>query len=197
MFFHRASRRMRKLVEENARLKEENARLGHEYHRLLTESRALSELVYVDELTTVFNRRWLRQIWKQIMSMGVDLGVIFVDVDGLKMINDLYGHRTGDRAIAHVAGVIQSFCGGNVCRYGGDEFLALTVDVDPEAIAQKIISAVRQPMSLSFGKLSLTVSIGVFRTLPGDGSSLTSMIECADQAMYQAKRGGRDQIVIM
>jgi diguanylate cyclase (GGDEF)-like protein len=126
------------------------------------------------------------------------LAVIFVDLDKFKDINDAYGHLAGDAVLQTVAERLKH---GNrdedtVSRYGGDEFLCLLTHVheqsDIEAIAAKMLRAIRAPCYVSVPdvgvNLSLDASIGI-SMFPKDGATSHALISSADRAMYRAKQG--------
>ena len=124
---------------------------------------------------------------------------MFCDVDGLKAVNDEFGHSAGDvllRAMAaRISGAVRSR--DTVARVGGDEILIVLDGVhgveEAAAIANKVRLAVKDPLAVDGGEIRPTLSIGVTVALPGEG--VDAMITRADQAMYQAKRSGRDQVV--
>lgn len=142
----------------------------------------------VDELTGMRNLRWLREWWSELQDPGNVIGaVVFVDVNGLKRVNDTYGHKTGDRVIAHVASaLIASGCYG--VRYGGDEFLMLIPSGwDVEGTISKVIDCMAaSSIPTRDGHVVVTASFGVRILDPSH--DLWRMIGDADTAMYEAKR---------
>jgi diguanylate cyclase (GGDEF)-like protein/PAS domain S-box-containing protein len=128
------------------------------------------------------------------------LGVLFIDLDRFKVVNDTYGHLTGDHLLQQTASRLRKCLRetDTLSRIGGDEFVALIPDLDgrqdAEAIARKILSELAEPFSLGSEPFRTSVSIGV-AVHPGDGSNEEELIRNADLAMYQAKRKGRNGIV--
>jgi len=129
---------------------------------------------------------------------GASLGVLFVDADRFKAVNDTFGHPTGDRALRMVG---QSIAGGLrrgdlAIRWGGEEFLALLPDVDAVTLGS-IAERVRMLVEHSWiqqgsDRVRVTVSVGA--TLARPGESIAALLERVDAHMYASKRGGRNQV---
>src|SRR4051794_3756521 len=123
------------------------------------------------------------------------MGVMFIDLDGFKPINDTYGHEVGDRLLIALASRLQDGLRGSdtAARFGGDEFMVLCEDVagqqDVIGIAQRILRSVAQPFVISGERLSVVASMGIAIT-DGNGDTAESMIRNADAAMYGAKQQG-------
>ena len=176
--------------------------------RDVTERRALedklSHMAQFDSLTGLPNRALFMDRLETAMARALRsrraLGVMFLDLDGFKAINDTLGHRAGDEVLVQVA---QRLASGvrrtdTVARLGGDEFTVLLEDLsDPEeaplAVADKLLEALRAPMMASGRPVSVTASIGLAlhppEARPFDASELLSR---ADSAMYDAKRAGKN-----
>lgn len=152
-----------------------------------------------DQLTNTPNRLLLQdrftQGLKQAHRLGHQLGVLFIDLDHFKAINDTLGHAAGDEVLKQVSLRMQQSIRSSdtVCRYGGDEFVlllpVLASNADAAAIAAKIIQAVAQPMQIEGQLLRLGLSLGI-ALYPADGDSMAALTAAADQAMYQAKALG-------
>jgi diguanylate cyclase (GGDEF)-like protein/PAS domain S-box-containing protein len=127
---------------------------------------------------------------------GSVVGLLFVDLDGFKAVNDRYGHDRGDALLLGVAGILARSvrASDTVARFAGDEFVILLQDVgsadNAEGVAQKVLDTLRQHEA-GLGVDSVTASIGI-SIFPGDGQSGEELLECADQAMYRAKRRGKN-----
>jgi diguanylate cyclase (GGDEF)-like protein len=169
----------------------------------------LKQLGMTDSLTGLANRRYfderLREELMRAARYGAPVGCLFIDIDSFKVINDTYGHQTGDRALAAVAACVrqQVRLGDTVARYGGEEFAALLQGdrADALTVAERVRLAVeRLALQDDQGEpIALTVSIGVAaRTVngtPADAVTLgRAIMDEADRAMYQAKRNGRNRI---
>lgn len=142
----------------------------------------------IDELTGLYNLRWLREWWAGLRRPSDTVGaVVFVDVDLLKRINDTYGHKVGDRVISHVASVlISSGCYG--VRYGGDEFLLLVpAGWDTAATLDRIVTSITSSSIPARGE-SITVAVSCGARIVDDQMDLWQMIHDADTAMYEVKR---------
>ena len=129
------------------------------------------------------------------------LAVLFIDLDRFKLVNDTYGHLKGDHLLQQTASRLRKCLRetDTLSRMGGDEFVALIPDLDGRedamAIAGKILNELAEPFSLGPEPLRTSVSIGV-AVYPGDGPNEEELIRSADLAMYQAKRKGRNGIVL-
>jgi diguanylate cyclase (GGDEF)-like protein/PAS domain S-box-containing protein len=127
---------------------------------------------------------------------GSHLGVIFLDIDHFKAVNDSVGHSGGDDVLRHTAGQIQATirAGDTVARFGGDEFVIVCDDitaVETLGIAQRVVEALHEPTP-SDSDTSVTASLGI--VIADEGATPESLLRDADFAMYDAKRRGRDRI---
>lgn len=165
---------------------------------------ALREQTLRDQLTGLYNRRFLEEfldkIVAQIKRRGTALGILMIDVDYFKEVNDTYGHDMGDKVLKEVSRIIQrSIRESDIAiRFGGEEFLVLLVDIKEgksEEIAEKIRKAVEEHRIEGFGiVLEKTVSIGVSE-FPMDSDKIWQCIKFADVALYKAKEFGRNRVV--
>lgn len=184
------------------RLHDEIAQLRKENETLRAERAALRQAsidAHTDELTGLYNRRWLRRFWNQLPAPGMALSaVVQIDVDHFKSINDRYGHKVGDHAIVHVSYALRRHC-ARVVRTGGDEFILLIPrEQNPRGVAQAILAEVRSPMPVPSGSLTTTVSIGVCQLDEAAKClDLSDIAERADEAMYRAKRLRGDQMIVV
>lgn len=172
--------------------------------RDITESKAyqqsLLRMANEDALTSLPNRHWLADYLPQATERagrhGLMLGLLFIDLDGFKAINDRYGHQTGDLVLCEVARRIQSILrqDDKAVRLGGDEFLVLVEQVLSrsllEQVATRLCAALNQPLLLDAGTLTLGASIGI-SVFPEHGNTLDTLLNHADAAMYSAKRTGK------
>jgi diguanylate cyclase (GGDEF)-like protein/PAS domain S-box-containing protein len=160
--------------------------------------------VLFDPLTGIGNRPHievkLRVALHALIAGGPPFGVLFMDIDHFKNFNDTYGHLTGDKVLRYVAQSIRNnlrvsdSCG----RWGGEEFIALMMDVDRERLG-KVAEKLRQIIAQTEvedqdARLSVTISIGATLARPDD--TLQSLIQRVDQLMYQSKENGRDQVTL-
>jgi diguanylate cyclase (GGDEF)-like protein len=159
-----------------------------------------------DSLTGFYNRRYLYNLFPKIRSEAIrsdkNQTLIIVDIDHFKKVNDQFGHPTGDRVLLHFARVLRENCRVSdfLFRLGGEEFLVLTSG-DNEGgmhVAEKIRTALEHD-TYSDGERSIpvTASFGVAQAETADGvDGLSRMLQRADQALYSAKRGGRNRVVV-
>ncbi len=159
-----------------------------------------------DPLTGLANRRHLDQVldmeWNRNLRHGRPLSLIMADVDFFKLYNDTYGHKAGDECLRTVAAVLKSFArrpGDLAARYGGEEFLLVLSEApaeDAARLAEEVRTAVKAlglPHRASKVEPVVTVSLGVATAIPNVDSDPGSLLQAADQAMYQAKRDGRNK----
>jgi diguanylate cyclase (GGDEF)-like protein len=167
-------------------------------------SKSLYEEANHDYLTNLLNRRSFAVLAKQFVAIGKryhsDLSVISFDIDLFKSINDKYGHDLGDKVIQNVAGTIQENCrdSDSVFRFGGEEFLILLPKTSmSEAIklAEKIRSTITNSPTLADKLIiEVTASAGVSQW-DSEEKNIESALKRADDALYQAKKQGRDRVV--
>jgi diguanylate cyclase (GGDEF)-like protein len=163
---------------------------------------AQEENALTDELTKLPNRRALAQRFLQEMQRARRhrnaIAFLMIDLDHFKQVNDTYGHLNGDAVLAELAAIISTGAReSDVCaRYGGEEF-AMILHETTEAGARTLAERIRSKVAAaSFpGGLKLTVSIGVAAT--DEPALFTTLIERADQALYAAKQGGRNQVRVV
>ena len=159
----------------------------------------------LDPMTLLFNRKafdeHLQTISELVMLSGKSATLLMIDIDKFKEINDTHGHPAGDAVIRAVAEVCTNTFPRRpdfVARYGGEEF-AVILQQDGiavgEKLAKRLLSRVRDLVVSHEGTdLSVTVSIGA--TELGEGEIATSWLKRADEALYEAKRAGRNRVVV-
>lgn len=153
-----------------------------------------------DPLTNCRNRRtfneWMERL-EQSDAPPQPCALMLIDIDHFKTVNDEDGHLTGDRAITHVALVMGQALGGHapLYRFGGEEFAVILDDcrqVKAYALAERLRAAVE---ASRFGDRQLTISVGVAVWQPGE-KRLREALEAADTALYRAKDGGRNRVMV-
>jgi diguanylate cyclase (GGDEF)-like protein len=168
--------------------------------RLRDGRRELERLSITDDLTGLFNRRYLMDMLaleiRRSRRMNHPFAVLMADVDNFKTYNDAYGHLEGDAALARVAAILRDTSRDVDCaaRYGGEEFVVLMPETEM-AGAIEIAERIRTRLAgdAVIGE-ALTISVGVAQ-FPADGETPEALLARADAALYQAKRDGRNRIV--
>jgi diguanylate cyclase (GGDEF)-like protein len=155
------------------------------------------QLAVADELTGLFNRRGFVMLAEHQRSLadrnGASFGLVFIDVDRFKTINDTYGHDEGDRALKELAGLLQrTFRRSDVvARLGGDEFIVLMIDIHPDGM-QIVLDRLNANVAAFNHEARfpwhLSISLGVARYEAARPMALDALMASADQAMYQAKQ---------
>ncbi len=153
-----------------------------------------------DALTAVWNRRAfdrrLREEWQRHRQDGRALGLLMVDLDFFKRINDDFGHPAGDAVLVQVAGLLQASVRRSdlVARFGGEEFAVVLPDADiasARAVAEKVRRAIEQA---AWPNRPLTASIGVASVVPAASGDGPALVAAADKALYRAKQTGRNRV---
>lgn len=167
---------------------------------------ALKDSAFRDGLTGLYNRKFFEEHTKKLIPQArreeFNIGVLMLDMDHFKAVNDEYGHDIGDKVLKELARILDETVRESdlVIRYGGEEFIVLLVGVKSEedtlSIANKIGSKVREnEIDVYAGaKLKKTISIGM-SMFPQDSTNFTTVTKNADIALYEAKSTGRDKVV--
>ncbi|PCI28324.1 MAG: hypothetical protein COB67_06650 [SAR324 cluster bacterium] len=166
----------------------------------------LESLASIDELTGIYNRRYLleqmQKEWARSRRYQYPIALILFDVDHFKLFNDHYGHQTGDQVLRLMAQTSQSILRDSdiMGRYGGEEFLIMLPETsvfNAALVAEKIRALVEKLEFTQEGdKLRIAVSLGVAGRKKETRETMESVIQRVDQAMYQAKHAGRNQVYI-
>lgn len=159
----------------------------------------LQSRVRTDPLTGLYNRLGWNELAPGIAAEATERGravsVLFFDVDRFKLVNDLYGHDTGDQVLQQLSALINRLrpVRSVAARLGGEEFVAILASTDPDA-APTLAHNVRSAFEALEKSRGITVSVGVARLLPGE--KLAQAMKRSDQALYRAKQAGRNQVVV-
>lgn len=177
---------LEQLADANARLRESNRR---------------------DALTGAYNRRHFREVFEQLLRQVAEqqrpLGVMLLDLDHFKRVNDSFGHLAGDDCLRHFArGLHEQLASRNaiVARYGGEEFAVLVPDAEPDEV-RALAESLRQrfadsPVSHGGDTIPVTASIGVYNVAPGVTLKADDALRRADEALYSAKSKGRNCVQV-
>jgi diguanylate cyclase (GGDEF)-like protein len=175
--------------------------------QLLSAREALREQATKDSLTRLWSRSSILEIMQRELSRGQrensPVGVVLLDLDHFKAINDTYGHFAGDavlkEATRRMQGAIREY--DSMGRYGGEEFLVLFPGCDQQSTperAERLRSCLAsEPLLLNDISVTLTASFGATAALPGVDNSSENLIRTADDAMYRAKRLGRNRVEVL
>lgn len=190
---------LRPINEEELRARVRNQVRRRRYQlRLRAEFDRSLELAVTDGLTGLRNRRYVFRHLESLLRAGTACGVLMIDVDRFKPLNDYYGHAAGDAALREVAARLREHVRASdiVARYGGEEFLVVMSGAGAEetaVIAERLRVAIGdRPIDLGQAKLPVTVSIG--SALSVNNTEGEALIAAADSAMYRAKALGRNRV---
>ncbi|MCZ8519698.1 MULTISPECIES: putative bifunctional diguanylate cyclase/phosphodiesterase [Paenibacillus] len=193
--FRAMSGELLKMFRETVRM---NGRLQTQTELLKESERRLEQLAYYDMLTGLPNRlhfgKYLSEWMEQPADRGLLLGILFLDLDRFKQVNDTFGHSAGDELLIAVA---QRLAAGvrhaPVFRFGGDEFVVLVSCRKRSEVAETaeaVLAALTEPVMLQGQEIFVRCSIGI-SLFPGDADDADGLLKNADDAMYEAKeRGG-------
>ena len=138
---------------------------------------------------------------RRVQRAPAPLGVLFLDFDGFKAVNDRFGHAEGDEVLRRAAERVASALRGNdtVARFGGDELVILSEHIAgpaaAQAIAERVLEALRAPIAVRDEQVELSASIGICVAME-PGATRDGMLRSADAAMYRAKAGGHGRFDI-
>jgi len=171
------------------------------------QAERLRKLAYEDPLTGLGNRAFLEESLRDRMQLSSQsrrrLGVLFVDLDNFRAVNDRWGYKTGDRYLCEAVNRIQRFIPEEtlLCRYAGDSFVVLieglsyvdSAEVHLREIADCALRGLAEPYAVGEQLINMSVSIGI-AVYPEDGETVEQLISGADAAMYVAKKNGRNNV---
>ncbi|MCL2020198.1 MAG: diguanylate cyclase [Oscillospiraceae bacterium] len=169
--------------------------------------RELEQLTAIDPLTKISNRRGFdaqfKKEWKRAVESKFYIGFMIIDADDFKSYNDTYGHSQGDVLLKKISDVFNSYCKseqGIAARWGGEEFVLLLPGADMDGIFEAAEEIRKNIESLvihtgSGEETSTTISIGVNSIIPDNASKPADFIDKADQALYNAKKTGKNKVL--
>lgn len=179
------------------------AQLAHSQTQLMNELDTANRLAMIDPLTRIWNRSGIEDVirreWAEAIRKETPVAMVMGDIDHFKRINDSYGHPVGDTVIQEVAKrlLLALRTEDAVGRVGGEEFLMILPNCSPEYLFDTIerirLSIVLEPILTAAGPLDITMSFGGTVDIPSSLSLSSQLISAADQALYAAKKAGRNQ----
>jgi diguanylate cyclase (GGDEF)-like protein/PAS domain S-box-containing protein len=189
------------IIQDITQQKTAQTALKHAYVELERSNGLLEHIAHYDALTHLPNRVLLADRMQQAMAQcqrrNNCLAVAFLDLDGFKAINDVYGHSVGDQLLIEIAARLRTSLreGDTLARLGGDEFVAILTDLDHskdcEPVLARLLGAASEPVHLQGAQLQVSASIGV-TLYPQDGVDAEQLLRHADQAMYLSKQAGKN-----
>jgi diguanylate cyclase (GGDEF)-like protein len=194
------------MVREVLFLAESNATVSRELQglsqRLQGARMAAEEEAMTDPLTGLRNRRAVDLVMDRLCAAGAGFGLMHLDLDYFKAVNDTLGHAAGDFVLENVGRILREQLRADDCaaRIGGDEFV-LIVSARANAsvlraIAERIIARIAEPMVFEGRECRVSASIGIVRVAHSRAADLTDIAAAADRALYAAKHAGRGQVVM-
>ncbi len=174
---------------------------------LETAKDELKILASTDPMTTLYNRRYFTEISDKIFHIAkrekTKLSLIMIDIDYFKNVNDTYGHPVGDKVIISIASILkaQTRTSDIVCRFGGEEYIILLPHTDVES-TEKVAQIIRKLVEESVVKLDnnetlkVTVSLGISTVNTEKDINMEVAIHRADNALYEAKKSGKNKVVV-
>jgi diguanylate cyclase (GGDEF)-like protein len=170
--------------------------------REFLEHALIAQMLTRDSLSGLANRRafdeHLIRAWRYALRQGSAIAVCMIDVDHFKQHNDAFGHQAGDVALSRIGGLIQQFARRPLdmaARYGGEEFSLILCDVLADN-ARELAEQLRQRIQAERVSDSLTVSVGLAIVTPSIDRTPQGAVQLADEALYEAKRAGRNRVIV-
>jgi diguanylate cyclase (GGDEF)-like protein len=167
---------------------------------------SIKNMASYDTLTGLYNRRYFEERLgmeaEKFFRSGSSLSLIMVDVDHFKKVNDTFGHGAGDKALCRIASLLKGSVRKKdvVARYGGEEFILILPEAglkESSMIAERIRRLVEStPLDVERRQIRLTVSMGICSFPTHQAKSKEELVEQADVALYNAKRGGRNRVCV-
>jgi two-component system cell cycle response regulator len=168
-------------------------------NRLRSDVGQALELAAIDPLTKLFNRRYLMNVLERLCADPNQprFAILMIDADHFKSINDRFGHAVGDQVLTKMADIIRASLRQSdvIARYGGEEFVVILTDNVYQSRAENIAEMLRMLVEQMVFDLTLKATISIGLAMSRAGISASTLLITADKALYEAKRGGRNQVV--
>jgi diguanylate cyclase (GGDEF)-like protein/PAS domain S-box-containing protein len=164
----------------------------------------LKRLAMFDQLTGIPNRRFIEGMLEskiiEHINTGISFGILFIDIDHFKKVNDKYGHDIGDEVLKIVAKTLNSSRtdGDYVARWGGEEFVALICNCDIDELYKKadLLRILVEDSSLRYTDEEISVTVSIGGKIIESGMDIDQVVKKADEAMYKSKEDGRNRVTI-
>jgi diguanylate cyclase (GGDEF)-like protein len=183
--------------------------IGYQIAATLKHFQRLSSIKNIanyDTLTGLYNRRYFEERLgldaQKSFYGGTPLSLVMADIDHFKKVNDTFGHTEGDRVLFEIANLLKASVRkkDTVARYGGEEFILILPEAglgEASMIAERIRKLVEgTPFEIANARINLTVSMGISNFPSNRAKSKEELVKMADEALYDAKRGGRNKVCI-
>jgi diguanylate cyclase (GGDEF)-like protein len=167
---------------------------------------SIRNIAIYDTLTNLYNRRYFEEKFEveaqKSFYSGTSLSLVMVDIDHFKKVNDTFGHTEGDKVLLEIASLLKTSVRkkDTLARYGGEEFILILPEAGLEEssmIAERIRRLIENtPFEVGQARINLTVSLGISNLPSHRPKSKEELVKMADQALYDAKRGGRNRVSI-
>jgi diguanylate cyclase (GGDEF)-like protein len=167
---------------------------------------SIKNIAIYDTLTNLYNRRYFDErlglVAQKSFYGGTALSLVMIDIDHFKRVNDTFGHVEGDKVLREISGLLKASVRkkDTVARYGGEEFILILPEAGLEEssmIAERIRRLVEEtPFEVSHARINITISLGISNFPSHRARSKEDLVKMADQALYDAKRGGRNRVCI-
>jgi diguanylate cyclase (GGDEF)-like protein len=157
-----------------------------------------------DALTGLANRNLMQEILDLQLNVArrnsQQLALLYIDLDGFKQVNDGLGHQAGDEVLRACATRMRQLLRASDCaaRLGGDEFAVILIDTDAagaQTLARRLVDELSQPIDTALGRVNVSASVGI-ALFPYSAQDSSALIFRADEAMYEAKEGGKNRFVL-
>jgi diguanylate cyclase (GGDEF)-like protein len=200
--FGKATNKIKKLINVQKKINEKlEKKVEKRTHELSLKNKELEQLYVTDNLTGLYNRYKLDEVLQneleRVSRYNRPFGVILVDIDHFKSVNDIYGHKIGDDVLKNLANILKINTRKTDCvgRWGGEEFLIITSETTIDGIerlAQKLRKEIEKYQFSQVGNKTASFGISIYE----DKDTINSIILKADNALYKAKENGRNQVCI-
>ena len=168
------------------------------YNELFEENKKLIKEIsfkaHHDVLTGVYNRYFFEKQVKNFLKTGIDICIVFIDLDNFKYVNDTFGHEAGDKILKKFSQILKDFFKGAdlIGRYGGDEFVVAMLECDKKSVKHVLEKLIKKTNEKFLG-YNVSISIGV-SFFPDESTDVDELLKLADKRMYSIKKSGKNGV---